>query len=355
MDRENPGQTSESPASTVSPFELDDWDSIVRQFPQSSFFHGKAWARVLCDTYGFSPTYLVLGATKAPQAILPLMEVASWMTGRRAIGLPFTDECSPLFHDAKSANNLFDVGRTIGNKRGWKYLEIRGGVHCLPGSKPSTTFYGHSIHLGADNPTLLANVEPSTRRAIRKAEQSGLKTLISTDRAELEDFFQLFCITRKRHGLPVQPYTFFKNIHKSIIAQGSGVVVIVKKGNIPIAGAIYFHFGSTSLYKYGASDERFQEFRGNNLAMWEAIKWHNNRGFILLDFGRTSISNSGLRRFKLGWGAIERQINYVRYDLGINDFSCVQDEATGWYNALFSRLPIPLARLAGSLLYKHAA
>jgi hypothetical protein len=283
------------------------------------------------------------------------MEVASWLTGRRGIGLPFTDECSPLFHETEKIGNLFAEARGIGRQRGWRYLELRGGMASFSEAKPSTSFLGHSVKLGINKDSLLASFEPSTRRAIKKAEQSGLKTTVSTDQADLNDFFRLLCITRRRHGLPVQPYSFFANIHRSIIAKRAGLIFIAKKGNTPIAGAVYFHFGSTSLYKYGASDEQFQELRANNLIMWEAIKWHNDRKFIKLDFGRTSLRNSGLRRFKLGWGATERNIDYLRYDLGRGEFSSVQDEATGWYNALFSRLPVPLSRIAGSLLYKHAA
>ena len=38
--------------------------------------------------------------------LLPLMEVDSWLTGRRGISLPFTDECEPLYPDAESFKNL---------------------------------------------------------------------------------------------------------------------------------------------------------------------------------------------------------------------------------------------------------
>jgi len=40
-----------------------------------------------------------------------------------------------------------------------------------------------------------------------------------------------------------------------------------------IASAVYFHFGDKAIYKYGASDRKYQHLRANNLVMWEAIRW----------------------------------------------------------------------------------
>jgi hypothetical protein len=87
--------------------------------------------------------------------------------------------------------------------------------------------------------------------------------------------------------------------------------------------------------------------------MWKAIQWHAHHGFESLDFGRTSLANEGLRKFKLGWGTRERTLDYFRYDLRASAFVTVRDESTGWHNRIFARLPVSLSRLAGALLYKH--
>ena len=69
-----------------------------------------------------------------------------------------------------------------------------------------------------------------------------------------------------------------------------------------------------AIYKFGASDPKFQELRGNNVVMSRAIEWCAGHGMEALDFGRTETTNDGLRRFKLGWGAEETEIQYSRYD-----------------------------------------
>ena len=121
------------------------------------------------------------------------------------------------------------------------------------------------------------------------------------------------------------------------------------------AGAVFFHSGKTAVFKFGASDETLQHLRANNLVMWQAIRWHAQRGFTLLDFGRTSLENEGLRRFKLNWGSQERRIDYVRYDCQTGSFVTGRDEALGWHNRLFKILPVAFGRLIGAALYRHAA
>jgi hypothetical protein len=65
-----------------------------------SFFHGSAWAKTLQGAYGFKPVYFTASEADGRSSILPLMEVNSWLTGRRGIALPFTDDCEPLYSDA---------------------------------------------------------------------------------------------------------------------------------------------------------------------------------------------------------------------------------------------------------------
>ena len=87
--------------------------------------------------------------------------------------------------------------------------------------------------------------------------------------------------------------------------------------------------------------------------MWQVIKRCAALGFNSLHFGRTSLSNEGLRRFKLGFGAREERIDYYQYDFEAGAFATGVDRAKSWINRVFRPLPLPLLRLAGRLLYPH--
>ncbi|HKB90665.1 MAG TPA: GNAT family N-acetyltransferase [Opitutaceae bacterium] len=339
----------------VNPLDDFHWDAKLANCPGVSFFHGAAWARVLCDTYGYTPTYFIISEAGSIRSLLPFMEVNSWLTGRRGVALPFTDECEPVCSNRAHFHRLWHEALNFAKRRGWKYAECRGGK-CFFDERPaSTSFFGHRLDLQHNESDLFSKVDGSVRRAIRKANQSGLTVEFSHSFEAVRSFYFLLCKTRKRHGLPPQPYPFFQNIYRYILKMRKGCVVLAKLGQVPVAGAFFFHFGRTALYKFGASDDTLQHLRANNLVMWEAIKWHRKQDFEILDFGRTSRSNEGLRKFKLGWGTIEKTVDYLRYDCRADDFVIAKDEASGWHNRIFKLLPEVLSRAVGSALYKHVA
>ena len=288
-------------------------------------------------------------------AVLPMMEVKSWLTGRRGVSLPFTDECAPLCPDAASFHLLHEAALACAKARRWRYLEFRGGRAWFGEVPASTSFWGHRLDLRAGEEALFGRIDSAARRAVRKAEQSGLSVEFSQSPEAIRAFHTLLCLTRKRHGVPPQPFVFFVNIQRHVLAQNQGWVALARHGGVVVAGAVFFHSGTTALYKFGASDETYQHLRGNNLVMSTAIKRYAAEGFATFDFGRTSLSNEGLRRFKLGWGTTEYPIDYVRYDLRADRWVTAKDESSGWHNRVFRRLPVPLSRLIGAALYRHIA
>ena len=126
------------------------------------------------------------------------------------------------------------------------------------------------------------------RRAIRKAERSDVTATVVRNRPAIGDFYRLHVQTRRRHGLPPQPASFFLNIYDHIIKPGLGFIVLAQRGSRPIAAAIFFRFGKNALYKYGASDKKFQELRANNLVMWQGIQFLARNGAEKLHLGAPS-------------------------------------------------------------------
>ncbi len=146
---------------------------------------------------------------------------------------------------------------------------------------------------------------------------------------------------------------FFEKIHEHIIVKKLGFVALASYQGSTIGGSVCFHFGDKAIYKYGASDNRYQHLRANNLILWEAIRHYVQSGQKSFSFGRTEPENKGLVQFKRGWGAEEYAINYFKYDLREKAFIKDKLQLTGFHNKVFAHTPIPLLRLAGSLLYRH--
>ena len=352
--RELPSLRGCEKVTIVDPICDSQWDKIVFAHPDCTLFHTSAWAKVLCQTYGHRPLYLKISQGDGSVALIPLMEVASSFTGKRGVCLPFSDSCQPLTFGKWEQMSLTDILVKLGRERKWRYFEIRGGKEMLPPSvAASERYYDHRLDLTLGAEQLFTRFRSPVRRAIRKGEKSGLVVEATDTRQAMLNFYKLHVRTRRRHGVPPQPLSFFLNIHERIIKAGLGFVVLAQRATKSTAGAVFLFSRQTGLYKFGASDERDQASRGNNLVMWEGIKRLISSGVKTLDFGRTAINDNGLRRFKLSWGTDESIIEYFKFALGpnvwVNNCRNAHDFSTG----LFRRLPLRVNRLAGALVYPH--
>ena len=337
----------------LDPTRIADWDHLLRALPGSSFFYTRAWAKVLQESYGYTPLYFALMDAGAMRALLPMMEVSSFLTGKRGVSLPFTDYCAPLAPHEQVFFALFDAAKQEAKRRGWKYIDLRLTNGILRKEIPSLFFHGHVLDLDVGQEQLFAQFSDTNRRNIRKAGKQGVEVRLENTLESLQEFYRLNCLTRRRHGLPPQPWHFFENVHREIIAKGLGITVLARHEGNAVAGNVFFHNGDTALFKFGASDMRYQHLRAGNLAMWEAIKFYAGKGFKSICFGRTEPENKGLRRFKEGWGTKETDITYYRFDLASASFVTENDNVSRSRREMLAMLPLPALRMLGNLLYRH--
>jgi hypothetical protein len=316
-------------------------------------FHSTAWAKVLSTTYSHEPLYLCCGDDAAPEALVPMMEVQSPFTGRRGICLPFSDVCEPLIFGKGGSPLVVERVSDLARKRKWKHFEIRGGCTFVPLSQPAAVFYGHRLDLRGGIENVYAGLKSSVRGALRKAERSALSLQLTHTLEAVEAFYRLHARTRRSHGLPPQPESFFLNIYNEVIKPGFGFVVLASNESRPIAAAVFFHFGKKALWKFGASDERFKDLQGNTLVLWEAISFLVKTGIEELHFGRTATDNKGLRKFKLAWGVSEHAIEYFRFHLATRLWVTDGQTRPSFHKAVFRRLPLAVNRLAGAVIYPH--
>jgi len=337
----------------INPLEIQNWEELILQHPDYSFFHSSYWSKVLQDTYNYKPYYFTIEKEGLLLAVLPLIIVNSYLTGKRAVSLPFSDYCQPLISDEINFNELFNEVLKLGKSKKLKYLELRGGNKYFPDVEASTFDYIHNLDITLGEEKLFKNFSSNTKRNIKKAMRERVTVEISSSKSALEDFYMMNCITRKKHGLPPQPKKFFDNLLKHVLSQNNGFIAIGKHNNMIIAGAVYLHIGNKALYKFGASIVGYQNLRANNLVMWEAIKYYSTKGFESFCFGRTEPDNEGLRKFKHGWGATEEVLNTYRYNFTTNNFVSVKTKTAGLHNKLFNKAPLPALKIFGSILYKH--
>ena len=345
----------------IQPLQDPRWAEFVDRHPRCSVFHTVAWLNALHRTYGYQP----IAYTTSPPGIrledgLVFCRVASWITGRRLISLPFSDHCEPLVNDASDAQIFFSALEQTLHREKLRYIEIRpmqplADATSLCRSMQSYCF--HQIDLRPDLTTLFGNChESSTQRKIQRAEREGL--ICETGRSEtlLDAFWNLLLMTRRRHQIPPQPEIWFRNL---INCFGDALQIRVAfKDQQPVASILTLRHNDTLVYKYGCSDTRFNNLGGTQLLFWRSIQEGKRDGLHEFDLGRSDCDNAGLITFKDRWGSARSTLTYERLSASLPSNAFGRSGA-GWVGRIargvVPYLPDRLLCMIGWALYRHIA
>jgi Acetyltransferase (GNAT) domain len=236
---------------------------------------------------------------------------------------------------------------------GVRQLEIRDKVDS-PGMHHHSAGVIHRLPLGSAADVFGRFHASQVQRNIRRGERAGIEVRRADSRAGLDRvFYALHVGTRRRQGVPVQPRRFFTLLWDGVMETGHGFTSLAYAGREPVAGAVFLAWNGTLIYKYGASDPAHWGLRPNHLLFWDAIRWACDHGYHTFDLGRTDRSNSGLRRFKSGWGAAEEPLVYSL--LGAPTGAGMGQRLQSLAAPVIRRGPRWLPRLLGEVLYRYSA
>jgi len=209
----------------------------------------------------------------------------------------------------------------------------------------------HLLPLSFDIDNIANNFRKMHRRNILVAQKKGVRVEHGNSLEHLKAFYHLHLQSRRRQGIPVQPWKFFELLGKNLIEKGLGFVSLADKDNECIAAAVFLYWNKTLTYKYAAFNLKARRFCPNNLILWAAIRWGCEQGFSLLDMGRTDIENIGLMEFKRGWGC--KEVPLVYSTLSASVARPKTGKLMSELNTIIRHSPLWVCRSAGNLLYKH--
>ncbi|WP_086347310.1 lipid II:glycine glycyltransferase FemX [Candidatus Enterococcus clewellii] len=156
---------------------------------------------------------------------------------------------------------------------------------------------------GKTEEEVLAGFYGKTRYRIRYAEKNGLESRISSDRTDLEIFYNLYATTSERHGISYRPKAYFERLADSFLASGKMKIILVSIQGVPDAGGLCFLSGRKVWYMYAGSTHENQVLMAPYLVNWEGIKWALTEKKEGYDFGGVFelCNDDGLYQFKNGF------------------------------------------------------
>ncbi len=337
----------------TDPLKDPRWEALLRRDSRASIFHTAGWLEALRRTYDYKPLVLTLSAPNDDLTNgIVFCHVRSWLTGHRLVSLPFSDHCELLGGSTDDVSVLIAELQRYAMQENCRYTELRpvSVISHNQCHQPSATYYFHRLDLRPGiEPVFHGFHRDCVQRKIRRAEREALTIVAGRTPELLKQFYSLAVRTRRRHGLPPQPFVWFENLANCL---GTALTVrIARKDGQPIAGVVTTEYKQSLVYKYGASDERFHNCGGMVYLFWIAIQDAINRGLLELDMGRSDTDNLGLIAFKDHWGASCFPLTYWRIQ-GTSP-KALHTFAPGFIKKACSRIPDRYLGAFGALLYRH--
>jgi lipid II:glycine glycyltransferase (peptidoglycan interpeptide bridge formation enzyme) len=345
---------------TTNTIDPSMWDQFVERHPLGTIYHHSLWQDVIQRTYGYKPFYhLILRDGSEIEAAISSLHVRSWLTGNRIVSYPFSDTCDPLVETSEQLYALLKALEKTRSELNARFVELRfATANRLIDNYPSHPEY-HNYHLALDKePMVVFRTfhKSCIQRAIKKARKEELQIFTGKNELDLKTFYRLHLMTRKKHGVPIQPFQFFKGLWNALTPKDMLTLFLARYRNKVVAGIIVLWFKGIARYKFGASDDRFSHLRANQLLMWKAIQSACQNRCKVFDFGRTSTVNQGLAMYKARWGTMREPLYYLR--IPISGGNRILNESSNVHAVLkkvMARMPTLVIRLSGDFLYKYLA
>ena len=324
---------------------------------EGSLFTSPPWIRSVCGTYGFTPqARIVTDAAGRPTdgfAWVPISDIR----GDRLVSLPFSDRAEPILADGATWSSLVDDALTTDAP-----LTIR----CLDAAVPTTDAglvpageaAWHCTPLGAPVPEIYRSLSSAARRNIATADRNGVHVDAFTGMDAVHIFHRLHVSLRKyKYRLLAQPFDLFERIWEEFSVQDGIVTFLAYVNGEPIAGAVYLAWNDVLYYKFGASLAGTLPLRPNDALAWTALRWASERGFRLLDWGRSDLDQPGLIAYKRKWASEERRIVTLCSTSRGPDRDRDPGQLLGELTRLLTDDAVPdhITEQAGSLLYRYFA
>jgi CelD/BcsL family acetyltransferase involved in cellulose biosynthesis len=293
---------------------IREWERRTQDLPDRTVFQSGAWLSFLRETQHGEPVFAALTDDTA---------IAGYFCGMivRKFGIPILGSPMPGWTTAYMGMNLLDsashqfvvesITRFAFRELGCVHLEMMDR-RLTPDSVfelscRTRLFNGFEIDLTQSEGVLMADMDGSCRRNIRKAVRCGLQIRECTDKSFVDHYYaQLEDVFAKDGLVPTYDKKRVQALLSHLLPENKVLPLqaIDPDGNC-IASMITVAANGTAFLWGSTSWRRFQHLRPNELLMWSSMQHWKSHGIRKLDMG-------GGGEYKRKYGGYEISVPWLR-------------------------------------------
>ncbi len=284
------------------------WRKLIKE-NESWIFHTPEFKSLIEDTFKCEVHYFAAKENEEIKTIFPFYYIKNLLLGKKIISVAFLEYGGPC-GDAKYVVDI--VNHVYGKYPAINYIEVREGVEgydiVLSRLMKRSTDYKRFVLKLTSEEQILKNVDKQKKKALRKAENSGIKVR-DVPEEELKVLYRLYLKNMRAFGSPPYSKKFFVNFYKQIVKNKFGKVVGSYYNNKLISALLGYCYKDRIHIVIAMSDKKYINYRPNEVMHWHFIKYGLDNKYKYFDFGRVR-EESGQFRFKKEWGCELKPLNH---------------------------------------------
>lgn len=332
-------------------------EAFVAAHPDATPFHRPAWLLATARGTANRARALLLERDGALTGYLPLLEVHSPLFGGMLASSGFGVGGGLLLADAEDADPLLAGLEELALRLSCPAAELRGGP--LPEGRSGwkvrfDSHCGFAAPLAADDEAQLLAIPRKQRAEVRKGLASDLSVEVGCGGADRAAHHAVYAESVRNLGTPVFPRRLFDEVLDAF-GEDADILTVRHEGQ-PVSSVLsLYHRGAVMPY-WGGGTQAARRLRANDRMYFELMLHARRRGCDRFDFGRSK-TGSGAYDFKRNWGFEPEPLGYASWTAP-GQPPRDADPTSSRYAAriaLWKRLPLPLANLAGPFIARGLA
>jgi predicted N-acyltransferase len=289
--------------------EYNEWHDFLTTQKNATIFHTLEWKKVLEETFGYKPEYLIVKNSKGKIiGISPAFSVKT-LFGRVIVSQPFFEYGGPIVERGfeEAFKEILNFYRDKAENERIKYVEIRvlpdGENEYFNNTGFVKQFKAYDFYIDVKGKDFEKDIWLGLyNNKVRNSIRTGIKSEVKiVEEDNIDVYYDLYLKTMARLGSPPYPKALFENIkryEKSLVR-----FTFAYSEGVPIAGLWALLYGNTVSIVGNVSRLEYQKYNANDLLYNEQIEYATkNNKLEIVDLGRTR-PNSSYERYKKKWGA----------------------------------------------------
>jgi hypothetical protein len=276
------------------PLTLREWSSETQAIPSRTLSHSRAWLEFVAETQNASPALARAELDGKPVGFFAGLVVKKW--GFTILGSPFPGWTTPYMG--------FSLSRTVPGAMlmkalvayaledlGCHHLEVLDRRLTLEDGVglgfEHTMLNGFEVDLTYSEDELFGRLSSACRRAIRKAQRSGVVVEEASDPTFADDYYRQLTEVFEGQGLvPTYPLERVRQLIRHVWPTGRLLLLRARASDGQcIATALFPAMGETMYFWGGASRRALRHLRPNEAIQWYAMTYWRRRAVGCYDMG----------------------------------------------------------------------